>query len=281
MLARPYESRYHNSWIKTYVNPKLDGERALWYNNKLWSRSGKEIVAVPHIVEELRAKYLNRNLDGELYFHGRSFQEIHKSVGRKVNVVKSDIQYWIFDVVDTTCLFENRLNFLRSAIKESDFIKLCPARLLEKGEDINPYGETYEGSMLRNSKGLYVHKRSKDLLKVKSFLDAEFEIVGTTQLFTKDKILLEKWEPGALRYTDGRYYRNGNKHPEEMIGSLICKINDSTFEVGTGFDHETRNLFWKNPPIGQFAKIKYQELTDDGKPRFPIFITLRDREDFE
>jgi ATP-dependent DNA ligase len=33
-----------------------------------------------------------------------------------------------------------------------------------------------------------------------------------------------------------------------------------------------------NPPIGKLCAIKFQELSTDGIPRFPVYISIRDYE---
>ena len=55
-----------------FSQPKLDGIRCIAMREGLFTRTGKPIVAVPHIHEELEPffeKYPNAVLDGELYNH--------------------------------------------------------------------------------------------------------------------------------------------------------------------------------------------------------------------
>lgn len=49
--------------VPTYVQPKLDGVRAILKDGKLTSRNGKQIVSCPHL------EIPNWFLDGELYSH--------------------------------------------------------------------------------------------------------------------------------------------------------------------------------------------------------------------
>jgi len=73
MLAEKFED-VTLDWKSGYVysQPKLDGIRCIARKDGLWTRSGKEIPAVPHIWESLQeffAQHPNMILDGELYNH--------------------------------------------------------------------------------------------------------------------------------------------------------------------------------------------------------------------
>ena len=103
-----------------------------------------------------------------------------------------------------------------------------------------------EGLMLKDPNSLYENKRSDKLLKVKKFDDAEAEVVGH--------------EAGTGRCTG-------------LCGAIRVKHCDSgvTFKIGSGFTDALR----KNPPkIGSKVTFKYQGLTNDKIPRFPIFMRL-------
>lgn len=103
-----------------------------------------------------------------------------------------------------------------------------------------------EGLMLREPKSKYEAGRSTTLLKVKSFLDAEAEVIGH--------------EPGAGRHK-GR------------LGALAVKLpNGTRFSVGTGLSDQER----VNPPaVGSIITFRYQELSEGGVPRFPSYVGVR------
>jgi DNA ligase-1 len=91
-----------------FSQPKLDGIRCIAMSEGLFTRTGKEITAVPHIHEALKPlfeKYPNAVLDGELYNHDykNDFNKIIHLV-RKQNLTQEHlddsremIQYWIYD----------------------------------------------------------------------------------------------------------------------------------------------------------------------------------------
>jgi DNA ligase-1 len=101
--------------------------------------------------------------------------------------------------------------------------------------------------MARKPLSRYEAGRSNTLLKVKTFKDAEARVIGHVA--------------GAGRHK-GR------------LGALLVELADGTrFHVGTGFsDHEREDP----PPAGALVTFRYQELSDQGVPRFPSFVAVRD-----
>ena len=120
--------------------------------------------------------------------------------------------------------------------------------------------EGYEGAMVRNNKGAYaLGKRSANLQKVKTFLDAEYKIVGFTEG--------EGGETGCVIWKCSTAKRGHSSHRQ-------------TFNVRPQGAREQRREWFKNGNsyIGKMLTVKYQELTDDGIPRFPVGIAVRDYE---
>jgi DNA ligase-1 len=100
--------------------------------------------------------------------------------------------------------------------------------------------------MMRQPGSNYEIGRSWTLRKVKTFHDAEARVTAHVR--------------GAGRH-DGR------------LGSLQCEMPDGTvFNVGTGLSDAERNA---PPPIGSIVTYRYQELSNDGVPRFPSYIGVR------
>ena len=57
---------------------------------------------------------------------------------------------------------------------------------------------------------------------------------------------------------------------------------DVTFNVGTGLDAEQREALWlirDSGLIGQTIKFKYQKIGTADKPRIPVFLGFRAKED--
>ena len=110
----------------------------------------------------------------------------------------------------------------------------------------------YEGQILRTD-SVYENKRSKSLLKHKSFVDAEFEILGVEE---------------------------GKGNHAGKVGRLNFQINGKPFDAAVNGDWEYIERLWKSKDglIGKTATVKYFELTEDGIPRFPKVIAIRDFE---
>jgi len=114
----------------------------------------------------------------------------------------------------------------------------------------------YEGLMLRSTHGKYKQKfRSRDLLKWKLFSDSEFEIVNFTEGTST--------ETGCIIF--------------------VCKADSAgnTFSVRPTGSFDTRREMFKhgNDYIGKMYTVKYQELDENGIPRFPVGIRIRESMD--
>jgi DNA ligase-1 len=281
MLAKPYHQRHVND--PGYLQPKLDGVRMIWTGEKALTRQGNEILGLPELVKILEEHFSGVPLDGELYCHGKSFQELIKSIRRTVNIQEDmEIEYHVYDTPVEDLTFEQRHQILLS-LELDNIPRVVRVETIkaESEEDLNPYeAEGYEGTMWRSADGTYrFGKRSSDLLKIKTFHEDEFEIVGIRQLATYPKIRLEAKEPGAKQYADGTWYRNGEPEYLDACGALICQTEaGQPFEVGSGLTDELRQQYWNDPPIGETLTVKFQSYTDDGIPRFPIHKAIRDYE---
>jgi len=68
-----------------------------------------------------------------------------------------------------------------------------------------------------------------------------------------------------------------------VLGALQCQTEaGKQFEIGSGFSDEDRKRIWKNrKDLPKFVNYKFQNLTEDGIPRFPIFRSFRAEIDTE
>ena len=257
MLCEKYNP--NNVFYPSYVQPKLDGVRAIYINNQLESRSKKIFTSVEHILEELNEKIGNNYiLDGELYNHSLDFQKIISQVSSK-EYDNSDIEYHIFDIIDLEKPFKERLNIMNELQNTFKFtnIKFVETVLCYDLNDMNDrinYFKKYEGVIVRNPEGLYKPKyRSKDCLKLKQFIDEEFEIIDFTE-----GVGIEK---GCVLW--------------------ICKTEEEQiFTVRPMGTREERMKLFSNGKkyISKKLTVKYQEKTNKNIPRFPVGICVRDYE---
>ena len=251
-----------------YTQPKLDGIRMVVNTRGLYSRSNKEIVAVPHIaveLEEFIANHPTITLDGELYNHELkdNFQKITSLVRKTVNLGANElaeskelVQYHIYDMFDSAnpdMTFMQRYNWIQKNVhlvnKKAVGIHLVPVAICETSEEIDVmYGEYtqagYEGQMIRQD-AVYENKRSKGLLKRKEFITEEYEVVEVHEG-------QGNWAGYAKRLTlkmpDGTTFSSGIRGSQAKLKELL----------------ENPNIDW--------ATCRYFELSNDGVPRFPVTI---------
>jgi DNA ligase-1 len=102
-----------------------------------------------------------------------------------------------------------------------------------------------EGMMLRDPLSKYEGKRSDTLLKVKKFDDAEATVIG---------------------------HKKGTGRCSAMLGALFMREDDGTeFKIGSGFSDAQRK---KPPKIGSRVTFKFMGRSNNGIPRFPIYLRV-------
>lgn len=249
--------------LPAFVQPKLDGIRCIIYqshqSNKIIFQSRQNKIFEPflHLLPDLEKIFKDQPdliLDGELYCHGLGFEAVTSMV-RRAKTRHPDVEkinYVIYDCI-TNDEYKSRMNKINIFLKHVFFIETIEVTKMSEIEDAHShytdYG--YEGIMIRTN-GLYKHGRSKDLLKYKKFKDSEYVVVGHTE------------GTGA--------------HAGTAI--FICKsseTSDKTFNVVMNGPLEKRRDMLKHVGdyYGKLLTVKYQELSLDGIPRFPIGLGFR------
>ena len=163
--------------------------------------------------------------------------------------------------MDENLTFAERNELLVSAFQGEDYptLELVPTYEVNNEEEIKKYhdqfvSEGYEGVIIRNKDGKYkIKHRSKDLQKWKYFLDDEYEIIG------------------------------GKEATGEDAGTIVfgCKTaSGDEFDVRPKGSRDTRRRWFNELESikGCMLTVRYQDLTDDGIPRFPVGISIRDYE---
>ena len=248
-----------------YTQPKLDGIRCLASGDGLYSRSFKEIVAVPHIQLEINnfcKTFPGITLDGELYNHElkSDFQKITSLVRKTANITeeafaesKELVQYHVYDCYDRNnpdMPFIERYEFLKMFLPTGTSIKLVDTHDASTPADIDElYGmytsDGYEGQMIRQNTA-YEGKRSNNLLKRKEFITEEYKVVEVIEG-------QGAWTGYAKRFVlelaDGTQFGSGVRGNQAQLKELL----------------ET-----KDKPT--WATCRYFELSNDGVPRFPVVI---------
>ena len=270
MLAQDYHKQGKKIVFPCYVQAKLDGVRSIFFNNTLTSRNGKGFTGLDHIIAELApATKEGLILDGEVYSTTLTFQQFVGLVKKKTYTAADKeqlkhVNLWVYDCVNDAP-FESRLATLKDFFSRNKFtqIHLLPTEECATREGLKSFHDKYvlegnEGLMVRNKQGMYqLGARSYDLQKYKEFEDAEYKVTG---------------------FTDGQGLEKG-------LVIWTCETKDGQhFQVRPRGTHEARAEIFKdvtkNPKkyIGKELTVRFQELTGDGIPRFPVGISFRDYE---
>lgn len=265
-----------------YASRKIDGVRCLMFvkdgeihtssrGGKNYDNSTYHITCNPKL-----KKFMLDNptliLDGELYIHGYSLQTLSGLARLKKETDKCDeLQYYIYDVVDTNKTFEERLEIL-DHIKDELQLDFDPNKTFEDGDlqiQMVPHvkvegwvqikkthdsyvKEGFEGAVIRRPDKKYgVNKRTNDMVKVKEYQDGEFKIIGFSE---------------GLR-------------PEDMV--FVCVTEDGKeFEAKPVGPRELKHEYLEriDKIIGKMATVKYFSFSDGGTPTQPVLKCIRDYE---
>lgn len=249
-LANDYEdadvdlSRY-------WVSEKYDGVRAYWDGTQLLTRGGNVI----HAPAWFTAHWPATPLDGELWAGRRRFEAVTSTVRdfEPDDEAWQNIRFMVFDLPTHGGPFDARLAQLDQLLARAaiDWLKAAPhtrvtdaAQLHRRLQEITSAGG--EGLMLHRGDSLYRAERSDDLLKFKSYQDAEARVIAHL--------------PGKGKYTG-------------MLGALLVQDARGTqFRIGTGFTDEVRR---HPPPIGSLVTYSYHNVTGRGIPRFARYLRVR------
>ena len=252
MLAHKYNDYKDNIKFPVLVSPKIDGCRMVAQKNGLWTRNGKPYVSCPHIIELLKPIFDIHPtwvIDGEVYSHDNNFEKIISLVKRTKPTItdlkdsEDMVKLWIFDGLTEykTMGFWTRFDKIKNEIKNlipdyKKHIVFVENEIANSHEEVvkahDKYvSQGYEGVMIRVADSEYENKRSKHLLKLKAFLDDEYEIIDIIE---------------------GKGNRSG------MAGNLELKMpNGKTFSAGIrgGEDYYKELLKNKNKLIGKNTTI--------------------------
>lgn len=252
MSAKEYNNQNIDGW---YISEKLDGYRAYWNGNNLLTKNGNIINAPDYFIMNLP---LTWHLDGELWLGHNLFENTGFIRSKKKNnPLWTAVKYIVFDIPNYMGTYVERYDFLRTLNLGSYAVVIKNFIFNEKTMNIDKILKQFEkegaeGLMARNPKSSYEWGiRSNNLLKIKSFHDAEAIVIG---------------------------YKMGTGKYNNVLGALYVKDvkNGVLFKIGSGFSDVLRKNYLKELPIGTVITYKYTDLTKYKKPRFPRFYRVRE-----
>jgi DNA ligase-1 len=256
MLAKVYNNDLINTKdiMRQY---KYDGHRCMvtCKNGKVfaYSRNGKTINTIDHILKHMVIPE-GITVDGELYVHDMSLQEI-SSLVRRIQPDNAKLKYIVYDMISPKT-FMHRLDILHSmALGPKAIIALT-----EKPNSVDDFSaegiqdiainKGYEGLMLRKDiSGYEPGVRSQQLLKCKLWLDSEYKVLAI-------HASRDGWAILECMGDKGKTFRV----------SAPGSVEDKTHILNNAVQY-----------VGRHVNVKYAEVTNDGIPFHPVatrFINL-------
>ncbi len=243
---------YEGADIEQYwYSEKLDGIRAFWNGEQLFTRTGKPIIAPEWFTQGLPKE----KLDGELWAGRGHFSQVQRTVlDQKPDEDDwKNIQYMAFDLVKSGTPYDQRYQHLQRIVSRSNnqYLALVDQSPIDSTAFLYQNLQSVEtkmgeGIMLRKIKSHYQGGRTDDLLKLKSFQDDEATVIG---------------------------YKPGKGKNLNMTGSLYVEWKDGKrFYIGSGLTNELRNT---PPALGEKVTFRFNGYTRSGLPRFARFIHVR------
>ncbi|MBK7765460.1 MAG: DNA ligase [Sulfuritalea sp.] len=251
LLAERYSGDIDVS--RYWVSEKLDGVRAVWDGKNLRFRSGNPVPAPKWFLDALP----DQPLDGELWLGRGTFDQLSAIVRRQApeDAEWRRVRYMIFELPHAAGGFTERVEQIKAVTAAANLpwlqavaqFRLPDAAALQrKLQDIVRQGG--EGLMLHRDDAAYETGRSSALLKLTPWLDAEATVVAHL--------------PGKGKYAG-------------MLGALRMELPDGRrFSLGSGLPDALRR---DPPPVGTQITYRFRELTNNGMPRFPRYLRVRDR----
>lgn len=201
-LLNPYVQKPSDAIVAKFpcfIQPKVNGVRAFIkiVNGEVIIFSKKGLTYnLPHISDWFKRNidifdiYEEVIFDGELYIPGASLQNIASAV-KAYQIATLDVVFYMFDIAIEDVTQDDRYKKYLYTTKIKELVNNidCPVLLIPTYTVNNDHtvqnftdrfiNEGYEGSILRDYKGLYEFgKRPRTITKLKRTISAEFEIIG-------------------------------------------------------------------------------------------------------
>lgn len=250
-LAKVYDEENIQSYL---LSEKYDGVRAIWKNGKLYTRNGNLIHAPAWFTEGLPEVWL----DGELWYKHNGFEYVMSTVSKHqaIDAEWQRITYKVFDAPNYEQDFQTRSEYYTFLLKTLNLAHVKPVKQfsVQSQDELQRLLERFtkegaEGLMLQKADAMFADGRKGNLLKLKTYMDAEAVVIKHMQ-------------------GKGKY--------EGYMGALLvqyinAKGQQIRFKIGTGFsDAERKNP----PPIGTIVTFQYHGYTKRGVPKFASFLRM-------
>lgn len=292
------------------AQPKIDGVRALNLNGTLTGRSLKPFPGFG--VTDYFSQPEFHGFDGEMTLGDspngdRLCALTTGALARFEDVLEmADLHWWVFDYLTpgySSLHYADRLAAAVSRVMRLNHprVHFVPTTVCQTKEELywiiqNNSEQGYEGTIIRNPKGLYKEgratKKGQELWRVKPWADAEMLVTGITE----GAVNTNEAKKNAL----GRTERSSSKEglvPNGQVGSIQGILIDDVFDPFSGNQLFTRGqtvtcgsgamtveeatYYFQNPHeiLGSIVKFKHMTYGIKDAPRFPTYLSHRLRED--
>ena len=242
---------------------------------------GKELTTLNKVKEAIEATgIINTVFDGEICLidenGNEDFQGVMKQLRRKDHQIENPA-YMIFDMIHKPNfdnqkggpILSERLAALRGFLTgryiTTDILRYTDQFQITGDEHFETWNELsvakgWEGFMLRKDVS-YEGKRTKNLLKVKKFHDAEYEVLG--------------WDVDTHEVV-----RDGKSESMTMLSQVWIEHKNHLVKVGSGFTQEQRLEYMDGSIVGKLITVQYFEETHNQEGgislRFPTVKHIYD-----
>ena len=285
-LAKEYDGKcdWNDTW---YASRKLDGVRCLAVVDvegkcTLYSRMGKEFTTLDKVKEAIEAtNIINTVFDGEICLMdedgNEDFQSVMKQLRRKDHQIENPV-FMMFDMLHKSefeqtetqqTVLTERLSKLITFIHTDDNVcnelRYLDQSVIANTPHFNKWTQratdnNWEGFMLRKDV-VYEGKRTKNLLKVKKFHDAEYTVVD-------------------VDFDNHEVVRDGRSETIKMLAQVWIEHKGHRVKVGSGFSQEQRMQYMNEDIVGKLITVQYFEETHNDKGgislRFPTVKHIYD-----
>ena len=287
---KPYTIRDITKDVRypTLCTPKIDGIRCLTLVGGAPKAYSLKAIPNLHIQKELE-EYGVKGLDGELVIVGaKTFGDSSGPIMRVDG--EPDFIYYVFDRWDQEAAYRERAASLVFGLPlpHPSWLKIVSVTKVRDAKEFKIYWNRcvntgFEGVVARTDSSYKFGRSTKKengMGKYKHFQDDEAEIIGFEEMCTntnpKTTNLHGRSERGSSK---------AGKVPNGHMGKWMVRDLKTgiEFSCGTmlGVSMHLRKSYWEDRQtyLGGIIKYKHQPSGETDKPRFPVFLGFRHKDD--
>lgn len=289
------------------ASTKLDGIRVIFYKGQILTRSLKKLLNKQlNIKFEALRKYsedYNLILDGEIYSHELTFQEIisfcmtqdfedKKSIKKygEIKQIPKSLKFYCFDAIRNDEFDKDfSLRYAENVLKvERAFPRLAISvfhKQVKNEQEVENYfeevlKEDYEGLILRSLNGRYKCGRGtlKEgiIYKVKKFRTVDAKILDIVQATEVNPDVEKKTNELGRSCTS---HKKNDRHLIEKASAFVVDYHGQNLKVTLSMTDVAKKHVWNNQNeyINKWVEYKYMAIgmKEGGLPRHPTTIRMR------